>query len=166
MSLGEREDELLDTLERSLTLTCRTYSSAVGWAVGHSEIGVLDQIVDRTDTDREPWVMGNLKHVAFADPEAALTLLERLLQSPDTREDLMFLRSLEPVLEQDFPDFPQYWEPQTELDYSVTITDAQRERLMTVLEETVHPKRLEKFDERFQFDLKRAAERYDPDSTS
>jgi hypothetical protein len=37
---------------------------------------------------------------------------------------------------------------------------------MTVLGETVHPKRLEKFDERFQFDLKRAAERYDPDSTS
>ena len=58
MSLGEREDELLDTLERSFTLTCRTYSSAVGWAVGHSEIGVLDQIVDRTDTDREPWTMG------------------------------------------------------------------------------------------------------------
>ena len=58
MSLGEREDELLDTLERSLTLTCRTYSSAVRWAVGHSEIGVLDQIVDRTDTDREPWTMG------------------------------------------------------------------------------------------------------------
>ena len=81
-----------------------------------------------------PW--GNLKHVAFADPEAALTLLKRLLQSPDTREDLMFLRSPEPVLEQDFPDFPQYWEPQTELDYSVTITDALRERLMTVLGET------------------------------
>ena len=58
MSLGEREDELLDTLERSLTLTCRTYSSAVGCAVGHSEIEVLDQIVDRTDTDREPWTMG------------------------------------------------------------------------------------------------------------
>ncbi len=61
MSLGEREDELLDALERSLTLTCRTYSSAVGWAVGHSEIVVLDQIVDRTDTDRESWVIGKAK---------------------------------------------------------------------------------------------------------
>ena len=59
MSLGEREDELLDTLERSFTLTCCTYSSAVGWAVGHSEIEVPSQIVDRTDTDREPWTMGN-----------------------------------------------------------------------------------------------------------
>ena len=42
-------------------------ASALGWAVGHSEIAVLDRIVDRTDTDREPWAMGNLRHVAFAD---------------------------------------------------------------------------------------------------
>jgi len=141
-------------------------ASALGWAVGHSEIAVLDQIVDRTDTDREPWAMGNLRHVAFADPKAALTLLERLLQSPDIREDLVFLRSLEPVLEQDFPDFPQCWEPQTELDYSVTITDAQRERLLEILGETIHPKRLQKFDEQFQFDLQRAAEEYGADSSS
>lgn len=141
-------------------------ASALGWAVGHSEIAVLDQIVDRTDTDREPWAMGNLRHVAFADPEAALTLLERLLQSPDIREDLVFLRSLEPVLEQDFPDFSQCWEPQTELDYSVTITDAQRERLLEILGETIHPKRLQKFDEQFQFDLQRAAEEYGADSSS
>lgn len=139
-------------------------ASALGWAVGHSEIPVLDQIVDRTDTDREPWAMDNLRHVAFADPEAAVTLLKRLLRSTDTREDLVFLRSLEPVLEQDFPDFPQYWEPQTELDYSVTITDDQRERLLTVLGEMIHPKRLQKFDEQFAFDLQRAANEYGPDS--
>lgn len=138
-------------------------ASALGWAVGHSEIAVLDRIVDRTDTERESRAMGNLRHVAFADPEAAVTLLERLLRSPDTREDLLFLRSLEPVLEQDLPDFPQYWEPETELDYSVTFTDTQRERLLSVLGETVHPKRLRKFDEQFAFDLQRAADEYGSD---
>jgi hypothetical protein len=139
-------------------------ASALGWAVGHSEIAVLDRIVNRTDTDSEPWAMGTLRHVAYADPEAAITLLEQLLRSTDTREDLLFLRSLEPVLEQDFPDFPQYWEPETEFDYSVTITDDQRERLLAVLGETVHPKRLQKFDEQFAFDLQRAADEYGADS--
>jgi len=140
-------------------------ASALGWAVGHSEIAVLDRIVDRTDTDREPWAMGNLRHVAFADPEAAVTLLERLLRSPDTREDLVFLRSLEPVLEQDFPEFPQYWEPETELNYSVTFTDAHCERLLAILGEAVHPKRLRNFDEQFAFDLQRAADESGPDSS-
>ena len=73
-------------------------ASALGWAVGHSEIPVLDRIVDRTDTDREPWAMGNLRHVAYADPDAAVTLLERLLRSPDTREDLVFLRDRKSVV--------------------------------------------------------------------
>lgn len=135
-------------------------AAALGWAVGHSDVAVLKRVIDQTHTKGEPWAMGVLKHVAFADPEAALTLFERLLQSPDTREDLTFLRSLERVLKQDFPDFPQYWEPQTELDYSVAFTDDQREQLLAVLGEAVHPKRLQRFDEQFAFDLKRAATEY------
>lgn len=140
-------------------------ASALGWVVGHSDIAVLDRIVDQTDTDSESWAMGVLKHVAFADPEAGITLLERLLRSPDTREDLLFLRSLEPLLEQDLPNVPQYWEPHTELDYSVTVTDDQRERLLTLLGETIHPKRLQKFDEQFAFNLQRAADKYGSDAS-
>lgn len=135
-------------------------AAALGWAVGHSDIAVLDRVVDRLDTKSEPWAMEILKHVAFADPETALVLLERLLQSPDTREDLVYLRSLEKVTKQDVPDFPQYWEPQSELDYSVTITDEQRERLLGILGAAIHPERLRKFDEQFEFDLQRAADTY------
>jgi len=135
-------------------------AAAVGWAVGHSDSAVLDKVVDRTDTEREPWAMGILKHVSFADPDAGITLLKQLLQSPDTREDLMFLRSLERPLKQDLPNFPQYWEPQSELVYEVEFTDEQLDRLLEVLGEAVHPKRLAKFDEQFKFDLQRAADEY------
>lgn len=56
-------------------------ASALGWVVGHSDIAVLDRIVDHTDTDSESWAMDVLKHVAFADPEASITLLDWLLRS-------------------------------------------------------------------------------------
>ncbi|MFC7059903.1 hypothetical protein [Halovenus salina] len=135
-------------------------AAAVGWAVGHSDRAVLDRVVDQTDTESEPWAMGILKHVTFADPEAGITLLERLLDSPDTREDLTFLRSLERPLKQDLPNFPQYWEPQTELKYEVSFTNEQMNRLLEVLGDAVHPKRLEKFDDQFAFDLQRAADGY------
>ena len=135
-------------------------AAAVGWVVGHSDSAVLDQVVNRTDTDSEPWAMGILKHISFADPDAGITLLKRLLQSPDTREDLTFLRSLERPLKQDLPNFPQYWEPQKELAYEVSFTDKQIDRLLEVLGETVHPKRLEKFDDQFAFNLQRAADEY------
>ncbi|WP_277543738.1 hypothetical protein [Haloarcula laminariae] len=138
-------------------------AAAVGWAVGHSDAAVLDQVVDRTDTESEPWAMGILEHVAFADPDAGITLLERLLDSPDTREDLTFLRSLERLLKQDLPNFPQYWEPQTELEYSVSFTEDQLDRLLEVLGAAVHPKRLAKFDDQFEFDLQRAADEYGSD---
>ena len=135
-------------------------ASAVGWVIGHSDTAVLDRVVDRTDTDSEPWAMGILKHVAFADPDAGITLLKRLLDSPDTREDLTFLRSLERPLKQDLPNFPQYWEPQTELEYEVAFTDDHLDRLLEVLGEAVHPKRLAKFDDQFEFNLQRAADEY------
>lgn len=135
-------------------------AAAVGWAVGHSDSAVLDQVVERTDTKREPWAMGILKHVSFADPDAGITLLKRLLQSPNTREDLTFLRSLERPLKQDLPNFPQYWEPQKELDYEVSFTNEQMDRLLEVLGEAIHPKRLENFDEQFAFDLERAGDEY------
>jgi hypothetical protein len=138
-------------------------AAAVGWAAGRSNTAVLDRVVDRTDTDSEPWAMGILKHVTFADPGAGITLLERLLDSPDTREDLTFLRCLERPLKQDLPNFPQYWEPQTELEYSISFTDDQLDRLLEVLGESVHPKRLAKFDDQFEFDLQRAADEYGSD---
>jgi len=135
-------------------------AAALGWAVGHSHSPVLDRIVDRAGTDGDSWAMNILTHVAFADPDAGITLLERLLHSSDTREDLLFLRSLERPLKQDLPNFPQYWEPERELEYEVAFTDDQLDRLLEVLGETVHPRRLEKFDDQYTFDLQRAANEY------
>jgi hypothetical protein len=135
-------------------------ADAYGWGVGHREVDVLDQIVDRAETGDDWAVIDLLQHVAFADRDAGITLLERLLRSPDTVEDLDFLRAVEPLLEQDFPTFPEYWEPHMELAYEVTVTDDQRDRLLALLGETVHPDRLRHFDEHFAFDLQRAADKY------
>jgi len=64
------------------------------------------------------------------------------------------------VLDQDFP---KYWDPETELDYAVTVTDDQRDRLLAVLSETVEPNRLRQLDDASAFDLTRAAEEYSLD---
>jgi hypothetical protein len=137
-------------------------AAAFGWAVGHSEIAVLDRALERAENGDESRVMGILTHVTFADPAAGVDLLERLLQSPDVIEDLILVRCLEPPFEQNLPDFPQYWEPQTELDYEVEITDDVNERLHTVLGESIDPARLRQFDDSYRFDLHRAADEYGP----
>lgn len=135
-------------------------TAAFGWAVGHSEVVVLDRILERAEGGDESWVMGILTHATFADPEAGIDLLERLLQSPDVVEDLLFVSRLEPPFEQNFPDFPQYWEPETELDYQVEISDDVRERLLAVVGESIDPDRLRHFDDSNRFDLERAAAEY------
>jgi hypothetical protein len=108
-------------------------TAAFGWAVGHSEVAVLDRALDRAGSGDDSWAMGILTHATFADPEAGIGLLERLLESPDVVEDLLFVGCLDAPFEQDFPDFPQYWEPETELDYQVEISDGERERLLAVI---------------------------------
>lgn len=133
-------------------------TAAFGWAVGHPAVAVLDRAFERAERDDESWAMGVLKHVTFADPEAGIDLLERLLQSPDVDEDLVFVGRLEPPFEQNFPDFPQYWEPETELDYQVAISDDVRERLLAVVGESIDPDRLRRFDDSYRFDLERAAD--------
>lgn len=135
-------------------------SGAFGWGVGHPDVAVLDRIVEQAETGDDWWAMDVLQHVAFADPDAGITLLERLLRSPDVVEDLLFVEMLEPPLDRDFPRFPEYWEPETELDYEVTLTDDQVERLLAVLGETIHSDRLRQFDDTFEFDLSRAADEY------
>lgn len=65
-----------------------------------------------------------------------------------------------------FPETPRYWEPTTELDYAGTIYDEETNHLLRVLDENVHPKRLQQFDDMIEFDLKRAASEYgEPDSS-
>lgn len=137
-------------------------TAAFGWAVGHSEVAVLGQALEHAEHGDESWIMGVLKHVSFADPAAGVDLLERLLQSPDVVEDLLFVRSLESPFEQNFPDFPQYWEPQTELDYEVGISDDVNERLLAVVGESIDPDRLRHFDDSYRLDLQRAADEYGP----
>ena len=72
----------------------------------------------------------------------------------------MYLVDLEQPFEQDFPAFPQYWEPQTELDYQVKIPNDVNERLLTVVGELIDPDRLRYFDDYHRFDLERAADEY------
>lgn len=139
-------------------------TAAFGWAVGHSEVAVLEQALERAESGDESWVMGVLTHVTFADPEASVDLLEQLLQSPDVVEDLLFVRSLEVPFGQDYPDFPQYWEPQAELDYEVEFSEDVSERLLAVVGRSIDPSRLRHFDDSYRFDLQRAADEYGPDA--
>lgn len=121
---------------------------------------MLDRTVERAETGDDWSVFDVLEHVTFADPDAGITLLDRLLRSSDTVEDLEFLRALEPLLERDFPNFPEYWDPHAEVEYEVTFTDDHLDRLLAILGDTVHPDRLRHFDEHFAFDLQRAADEY------
>lgn len=133
-------------------------AGAYGWGVGHPDVAVIDRTLERAETEDDWSVLDILQHAAFADPDAAITLVERLLRSPETIEDLEYLEMLEPAFKQDFPDFPEYWEPQVELEYEVTFTDEQLDRLLAVLEDTIDHDRLRRFDDDFTFDLQRAAD--------
>jgi hypothetical protein len=66
----------------------------------------LEEVIDVVDAAAT--TDGILTHATFADPEAGIDLLERLLESPDVVEDLLFVGCLHAPFEQDFP---QYWEP-------------------------------------------------------
>lgn len=135
---------------------------AVGWGVVHSQVDVLDRTRARAEAGDESWASGVLEHVTFADPDAGVELLERLLRSPDTVEDLVFLRAMVSPLDQPFPEFSQYWGPAGELDHEVKMSETVVDRLLAVLGETVHPERLRQFDDSFAFDLARAADEYGP----
>jgi hypothetical protein len=137
-------------------------AAAFGWAVDHPEVAVLDRALDRAEDGDDTWAMGILTHATFADPEAGIDLLEGLLESPDVIEDLVFLGSLYAPFEQTFPDRPQYWEPDTELDYQVEISDGVHERLLAVIGQSIDPGRLRHFDDSHRFDLERAADEYGP----
>lgn len=137
-----------------------------GWGIGHPDVAVLDRTVERAETKNDWSTLDILGHVAFADPDAGITLLGRLLRSPDVVEDIEYIGVLESPLTQDFPDFPEYWEPHTELKYEVTFTDDQIERLLAVLGDTIPPDRLRHFDDSYAFNLQRAADEYGADSTA
>ncbi len=133
-------------------------TAAFGWAVGHPEIPVLDRAIERAESGDESWAMGILEHATFADSEAGIDLLE----SPDVVEDLLFVSCLHAPFEQDFPDFPQYWEPDTELDYQVEMPNDLHKRLLAVIGQSIDPGRLKHFDDSYRFDLERAADEYGP----
>lgn len=140
-------------------------AAAFGWGVGHPDVAVIDWTVDRAEGDDDSWAMNVLPHVTFADPAAGVDLLERLLESPDVVEDLLYLNCIEPPFEQDFPDFPEFWDPASELDYHVEITDDLQERLLAVIGSSIHPDRLRHFADSYRFDLERAAETYGTEAT-
>ena len=137
-------------------------TAAFGWAVGHSEVAVLDRALERAENSDDSWAMGILTQATFADPDAGIDLLEHLLESPDVVEDLLFVDCLHAPFEQDFPDFPQYWEPDTELDYQVGISDDDRERVLAIIGQSINPSRLRHFDDSYPFNLERAANKYGP----
>jgi hypothetical protein len=139
-------------------------AGAYGWGVGHPDVAVLDRTVERAETENDWSTLDILGHVAFADPDAGITLLERLLRSPDVIEDIEYIGVLESPLKQDFPDFPEYWEPHTELKYEVTFTDDQIDRLLAFLGDIIPPDRLRYFDDSYTFNLQRAADEYGADS--
>lgn len=140
-------------------------SGAFGWGIGHEEVAVADPTLARAEADDEYWASSVLKHAIFADAHAAIDLYERILQSPDTIEDLHYVEEMQRILDEPFPQMPRYWEPTTELDSPGPPSDDAREHLLRVLGENIHPKRLQRFDDLIDFDLDRAATEYgDPDT--
>jgi hypothetical protein len=134
-----------------------------GWGVGHPDVAVIDQTVERAETEDQWSILDIVQHVGFADTDGAITLLPRLLHSSEIDADIDYIEVLEDPLEQDFPRFPEHWEPQTELDYSSTFTDEQLERLLALLGKTMSSERLRRFDSDLSFDLQRAADEFGSD---
>jgi hypothetical protein len=141
-------------------------SGAFGWGISHEEVAVADRTLARAEADDEYWASSVLKHAIFADAHAAINLYERILQSPDTIEDLQYVEGMQRILDHPFPQLPRYWEPTTELDYAGTLSTDETDHLLRVLGENVHPKRLQQFDDMIQFDLERAATEYGEDGSA
>lgn len=135
-------------------------SGAFGWGIGHEEVAIADRTLARAEADDEYWASSVLKHAIFADAHATIDLYERILQSPDTIEDLQYIEGMQRILDHPFPQLPRYWEPTTELDYAGTLSTDETDHLLRVLGENIHPKRLQQFDDMIQFDLVRAATEY------
>lgn len=135
-------------------------SGAFGWGIGHEEVAVADRTLARAEADDEYWASSVLKHAISADAHAAIDLYERILQSPDTIEDLHHVEGMQRILTHPFPERPRYWEPTTELGSPRPLSDDAIEHLLRVLGENVHPKRLQQFDDVIEFDLERAATEY------
>lgn len=135
-------------------------SGAFGWGIGHEEMTVADRSLARAEADDEYWASSVLTHAIFADAHAAIDLYERILQSPDTIEDLHYVEGMQRILAHSFPQFPRYWEPTVELAETGTLSEDATEHLLRVLGENIHPKRLQQFDDMIQFDLERAATKY------
>lgn len=135
-------------------------SAAFGWGIGHEEVPVADRTLARAEADGEIWASSVLTHAIFADPHAAIDLYERILQSPETIEDLQYVEGMQRVLTNSFPNRPRYWEPTTELNAPEPLSDDATEHLLRVLGENIHPKRLHRFDDIITFDLERAATEY------
>ena len=135
-------------------------SGVFGWGIGHEEVAVADRTLARAEADEEYWASSVLKHAIFADAHATIDLYERILQSPDTIEDLHYVEGMERILDHPFPAMPRYWEPTSELESPGPLSDDAREHLLRVLGENIHPKRLQQFDDMIKFDLERAATEY------
>lgn len=135
-------------------------SGAFGWGIGHEEVAVADRTLTRAEADDEYWAASVLKHAIYADGRAAIDLYERILQSPDTMEDIHHIEGMQRILNEPFPRTPRYWEPTDELDPPGPLSDDAIEHLLRVLGENIHPRRLQQFDDMIQFDLEWAATEY------
>lgn len=135
-------------------------SGAFGWGIGHEEVAVADRTLARAEDDDEFWASSVLTHAIFADAHAAIDCYERILQSPDTVEDLQYVEGMGRILTHPFPERPRYWEPTTELDSPGPLSADATEHLLRVLGENIHPARLQQFDDLIEFDLERAATEY------
>lgn len=135
-------------------------SSVFGWGIGHDDVAVADRTVDRAETENEYWAASVLEQAMYADAHAAIDCYERLLQSPETTEDLHHVEAMGRIVTDPAPRVPRFWDPTTELDYEGALTDEENEHLLRVLGEHVHSNRLEQFDDLMEFDLQRAASEY------
>jgi hypothetical protein len=133
-------------------------SSTFGWGIGHPESAVADRTVDRAASGDPRWAAAVLAHAIVAAPDAGLALFEQLVQATERDTPLHFLASLEELHEGSILQLPEYWNPADKYNLEFELSDAQRDRVLTLVGDAVPVATLRGADTEFNFDLQRAAD--------
>ncbi|MFB6298180.1 MAG: helix-hairpin-helix domain-containing protein [Salinirussus sp.] len=133
-------------------------SSTFGWGIGHPESAVAERTVNRAASGAHEWAAAVLAHATVAAPDAGLALFEQLVRATEGDTPLHFLASLEGLHERSILRLPEYWDPADEYTPAFELSDAQRERVLTLIGDAVPVATLRGADTEFDFDLQRVAE--------
>lgn len=124
----------------------REESFAYGWGIDHPDHAVADRIYEMAH-DEYFWASAALEQAFYADQEAAVSLLERLVTAEDVEFTVthpdgdvtsarFFLDAVAGVEYGLDGRLPRYWDWQTELDYTFEWEESVRQRIRQLVAET------------------------------